>query len=126
MSIDSPLDPPQHPDSGAPDDAFARLEKEMQAMKNAIGDLSNQISDAAGDISATAQDQVARGYKHARSNVDSIVSDASDRAGAVASIAQAQALSIGEALEDVIRERPLSTAAVALGLGFLIGVAWRR
>ena len=55
-----------------------------------------------------------------------MMSDASDRAGAVASVAQAQVASIGEALEDVIRERPLSAAAIALGLGFLVGVVWRR
>jgi ElaB/YqjD/DUF883 family membrane-anchored ribosome-binding protein len=29
-------------------------------------------------------------------------------------------------LEDVITQRPLATIGVALGLGFLIGVTWRR
>jgi hypothetical protein len=37
-----------------------------------------------------------------------------------------EASSIGDTLEDVIRERPLPMAAIALGLGFLVGVAWRR
>ena len=35
-----------------------------------------------------------------------------------------EASSIGDTLEDVIRERPLSMAAIALGLGFLVGVTW--
>jgi ElaB/YqjD/DUF883 family membrane-anchored ribosome-binding protein len=55
-----------------------------------------------------------------------MVADASDRMGAVASAAQLQASSIADTLEDVIRERPLSTVGLALGLGFLIGVTWRR
>jgi ElaB/YqjD/DUF883 family membrane-anchored ribosome-binding protein len=29
-------------------------------------------------------------------------------------------------LEEAIRERPVASIAVALGLGFLIGVTWRR
>jgi ElaB/YqjD/DUF883 family membrane-anchored ribosome-binding protein len=110
----------------ANDDAFIRLEKEMAAMKNAIGGLSTQIADAASDIGAVAQEQAKRGLKHARTNVDSIAADASNRVGAVANVVQSQAVSLGETLENVILERPLSTVALALGLGFLIGVAWRR
>lgn len=118
--------PPDTPPGGENDDAFTRLEKEMIAMKNAIGGLSDQIADAASDIGAVAQDQAKRGLRHARANVDFMVADASDRMGAVASAAQLQASSIADTLEDVIRERPLSTVGLALGLGFLIGVTWRR
>lgn len=119
----APADPPS---DVANDDAFTRLEKEMIAMKNAIGGLSDQIADAASDIGAVAQDQARRGLKHARSHVDSIVNDASGRVGEIAKTARMEASSIGETLEDVIRERPLSMTAIALGLGFLVGVTWRR
>ncbi|HLX98899.1 MAG TPA: DUF883 domain-containing protein [Roseiarcus sp.] len=108
------------------ENAFARPEKEMAAMKNAIGDLSDQITDAASDIGAAAQEQARRGLKHARANVGAIASDASDRLGAVADTVQSQASSLGGSFEDVVRERPLSTVALALGLGFLFGVIWRR
>jgi len=40
--------------------------------------------------------------------------------------AQDTASSIEETLEDAIAQRPLATVAVALGIGFLIGVTWRR
>ena len=40
--------------------------------------------------------------------------------------AQDAAYSIEESLEDVITQRPLATVGLALGLGFLIGAAWRR
>ncbi len=106
--------------------AFARLEKEMADMRSAIGGLSDQISDAASDIGAVAQEQARRGLKHARSNMGSMVSDASDRLGVVANTAQSQASSLGDTLEDAIQERPLATLALAIGLGFLAGVVWRR
>ena len=123
---------PRNSASGEPtpnvenEDPFTRLEKEMTAMRNAIGDLSEQVADAASDIGAVAQSQARRGLKNARSHVNAMMSDASDRAGVVANAAQMQASSIGDTLQDVIEERPLSTVALALGLGFLIGVTWRR
>ena len=127
MTTEFPPDAPADtPPDVANDDAFSRLEKEMAAMKNTIGELSHQIADAASDIGAVAQDQAKRGLKHARANVNSMVADASDRVGAVANAAQSQVASIEETLEEVIRERPLSTVALALGLGFLVGVTWRR
>ncbi len=95
-------------------------------MRDAIGGLSDQISDAASDIGAVAQEQARRSLKHARSNMGSMVNDASDRLGVVADRAQAQASSLGDTLEDAIQERPLATLALALGFGFLAGVSWRR
>jgi ElaB/YqjD/DUF883 family membrane-anchored ribosome-binding protein len=108
------------------DNAFARLEKEMADMRDAIGGLSDQISDAASDIGAAAQEQAKRGLKHARANMGPMMSDASDRLGVVANTAQSQAASLGDSLEDAIRERPLPALALALGLGFLVGLIWRR
>jgi ElaB/YqjD/DUF883 family membrane-anchored ribosome-binding protein len=108
------------------DNAFARLEKEMANMRDAIGGLSDQISDAASDIGAVAQEQGKQGLKHARANLKSMANDASDRLGVVADRAQSQAASLGDTLEDAIQERPLPTLALALGLGFLLGVIWRR
>ncbi len=112
-------------DKGDPG-AFARLEKEMADMRSAIGGLSDQISDAAGDIGTVAQEQARRGLKHARANMGSMVSDASDRLGVVANTAQSQASNLGDTLEDAIQERPLATLALAMGLGFLAGVVFRR
>jgi ElaB/YqjD/DUF883 family membrane-anchored ribosome-binding protein len=108
------------------DHAFARLEKEMANMRDAIGGLSDQISDAASDIGSVAQEQARRGLKHARANMGSMVNDASDRLGVVANRAQSQASSLGDSLEDAVQERPLATLALAIGLGFLAGVIWRR
>jgi ElaB/YqjD/DUF883 family membrane-anchored ribosome-binding protein len=108
------------------DNAFARLEKEMANMRDAIGGLSDQISDAASDIGSAAHEQARRGLKHARANMDSIANDVSDRLGDVANRAQSQASTLGDSLEDAIQERPLATLALAIGLGFLAGVVWRR
>jgi len=123
MTTDAPREATQ---GVAKDEADTRLGKDMTAMKNAMGSLSQQIADAATDFGAVARTQARRGLRNARANVDSIAADASDRVGAVADAAQSHAASIGDTLQEVIVERPLCTVALALGLGFLIGVTWRR
>ena len=103
-----------------------RLEKDVAAVKHDISALTDQITDAINSFAGTAQKQARRGYKQARANVDSAVDDMSERGGAMMDAAHDAATSIEETLEGVITQRPLATVGLAIGLGFLIGVTWRR
>ena len=103
-----------------------RLEKDVAAVKNDIAALTDQITDALNTFAGAAKKQARSGYKEARANVDSAVDDMSERGSAMMDAAQDAAYSIEETLEDVIAQRPLATVGLALGLGFLIGLTWRR
>ena len=105
---------------------YERLEKDVTSVKNDISALADQITDALNTIAGTASKQARRGYKNARANVDSVVDDLSERSSAMMGAAQDAAASVEETLENVITERPLATVGLALGLGFLIGMTWRR
>src|SRR5579872_365447 len=105
---------------------YERLEKDVTAVKNDIAALTDQITDALNTLAGTASKQARRGYKQARADVGSVVDDLSERGSTVIGAAQDAATSVEETLEDVIAERPLATVGLALGLGFLIGVTWRR
>ena len=105
---------------------YERLEKDVTAVKNDISALTDQITDALNSFAGTAQKQARRGYKQARANVDQAVDDMSERGAAAMDAAQDAAYSFEESLEDVITQRPLATVGLALGIGFLIGVTWRR
>ena len=105
---------------------YERLEKDVAAVKNDISALTDQITDALNAFAGTARKRASRGYRQARANVDSAMEDASERGSAAIDAAQDAAYSIEETLEDVIAQRPLATVGLALGLGFLIGVTWRR
>jgi ElaB/YqjD/DUF883 family membrane-anchored ribosome-binding protein len=105
---------------------YERLEKDVDSVKNDISALADQITDALNTLAGTASKQARRGYKNARANVDSVVDELSDRSSAMMGAAQDAAASVEETLENVITERPLATVGLALGLGFLIGVTWRR
>jgi ElaB/YqjD/DUF883 family membrane-anchored ribosome-binding protein len=105
---------------------YERLEKDVAAVKNDISALTDQITEALNTLAGAARKQARHGYKKARANVDSVVDDISERGSAAMGAAQDAAVSVEETLEDVIAERPLATVGLALGLGFLIGVTWRR
>jgi ElaB/YqjD/DUF883 family membrane-anchored ribosome-binding protein len=105
---------------------YERLEKDVDNVKNDISALADQITEALNTLAGTASKQARRGYKNARANVDSVVDDLSDRSSAMMDAAHDAAASVEETLENVITERPLATVGLALGLGFLIGVTWRR
>ena len=106
--------------------AYERLEKDVTAVKNDIAALAGQMTDAINSFAGTAKKQAKHGYKQARAQVDSAVDDVTERGGAIVDAAQDAAYSIEETLEDAIAERPLASVGLALGLGFLIGVTWRR
>ena len=105
---------------------YERLEKDVANVKNDISALADQITDALNNFAGAAGKQARRGYKNARDNVDSAVDDLSERGGAMMGAAQDAASSVEETLENIIAERPLATVGLALGLGFLIGMTWRR
>jgi ElaB/YqjD/DUF883 family membrane-anchored ribosome-binding protein len=107
-------------------DTYKRLEKDLTAVKNDIAALTDQITDALNAFTGEAGKQARRGIKQARSRADSVMSDVSERGNAAYDAAWDQASSLEESMEDVISQRPLAAVGLALGLGILIGAAWRR
>nr|WP_246801344.1 DUF883 family protein [Bradyrhizobium genosp. L] len=101
---------------------YERLEKDVTAVKNDIAALTEQITDALNSFANNAGKQARRHYKEARANAESALDDMSERGSAMMDAAS----SLEESLEEVITQRPLATVGLALGLGFLIGVTWRR
>lgn len=95
-------------------------------MKNDISALTEQITDALNAFAGSAGKQARRSYRDARANVDATVDDMSERGSAMMDSAYDAASSLEESLEDAIAQRPLATVGIALGIGFLIGAAWRR
>lgn len=103
-----------------------RLKKDIDAVKNDISALADQISDVIEAFKGDARKQAKRTYKQARSNVDSMMSDVSKHGSEALDAAQDYASTLEESLEDAITQRPLAAVGLAVGLGFLIGVTWRR
>ena len=105
---------------------YERLQKDVEAVKNDISELTEQFSDALNAFTKSMQKQAHHGYKRARSDVNTFVDDATTKGSAALEAAQDAAASIEETIEDAIVQRPLASIGLAVGLGFLIGVTWRR
>jgi ElaB/YqjD/DUF883 family membrane-anchored ribosome-binding protein len=110
----------------AGDASYERLQKDVDAVKDDISKLAEQLSDALDTFTTAARKQTHRGYKQARSNLDSIVADAADKGNSALAAAQDAAVTLEDTVEDAIVQRPLAAMGLAVGLGFLIGVTWRR
>ena len=80
-----------------------RLEKDVQAVKNDIAALTEQITDALNTFANSAGRQARRGYKQARQNVDSTIDDMSERGSAMMDAARDAYGSLEETLEDAVR-----------------------
>ncbi len=105
---------------------YERLQKDVDAVKNDISALTDQITEALTTFTGATQKQARRGYKQARANVDSTMADLGKRGSEALDAAQDAAASLEDTLEDAIQQRPIAAIGLALGLGFLIGVTWRR
>ncbi|MDB5626811.1 MAG: hypothetical protein JWR73_2613 [Tardiphaga sp.] len=102
-------------------------------MKNDISALTEQLTEVLNNYAEKASKQARQGFKQARSRADSLSSDWSgaasewqDRGLAAYEDARDAAHSLEESLEDSIQERPLAAVAIAAGIGFLIGAAWKK
>jgi ElaB/YqjD/DUF883 family membrane-anchored ribosome-binding protein len=106
--------------------ARIRLQEDVTAVKNDIAALTEQITDVLNSFSGAARRQAQHGYQRARAGAEDTLDDMSERGSAMMDAAQDAAASLEETLEDAITQRPLAAMGLALGVGFLVGVAWRR
>jgi ElaB/YqjD/DUF883 family membrane-anchored ribosome-binding protein len=105
---------------------YQRLEKDVTAVKSDIAALTDQITDALNAFAGATKKQARQSYRQARASVDSALDDATERGSDMLDAAQSAAVTIEETLEDAIMQRPIAAVGLALGVGFLIGVTWRR
>src|ERR1700752_374989 len=103
-----------------------RLEKDVSSVKGDISALTRQISDVMNSLAGTARKEARKTYKQARASAEDAIGDLSERGSAMMDAAQDAAATIEETVEDAIVQRPIAAMGLAIGLGFLIGVTWRR
>ena len=112
--------------------------------KGAARDAGNAAAAASGDIQAdlaALRDDVARvaqqladilaerggaTWRKAKSNVEGVITEAQDKGMDAVDAVREVGDNMADALDRSLKERPYTTLALALGLGFLFGATWRR
>lgn len=99
------------------------LRKDLQSLKDDVARLAGQLSTALASSGEDAFGGVRDRFRRVRDNVGDAVYEAGERSrDAVTDFAD----TVGSTIEDNVKARPLSTLALAIGLGFLFGALWRR
>lgn len=99
------------------------IQRDVQALRDDLAKLAGQVTEL---LSAGGGEAFAGLKKRARrmqEELDETVSDMGERGReAISDVTD----HLSEALQESIEEHPMTTLALAVGLGFLFGTAWRR
>jgi ElaB/YqjD/DUF883 family membrane-anchored ribosome-binding protein len=106
--------------------ASVDLSDDLQKLRRDIGRLAEQVSDSVQEAGDDALTEAKAQIRRIKDSVDGIISSAGEK-GADASRAVREVTdNVGSAVEESLHARPFATLAVAIGIGFIFGIAWRR
>lgn len=104
----------------------ADVEKQLETLRDDISELTQQVADLVSQAKDNTMAQVKSQVHSAKAQVDSALSGAQESGREAVDAFRDVADTFGDALEDSLKRRPYATLAVAAGIGFLFGAAWRR
>jgi ElaB/YqjD/DUF883 family membrane-anchored ribosome-binding protein len=99
--------------------ASGDLQKDLQMLREDFSRLAQQMADIVANRGTAA-------WQRARSGVDDVMSDAQDKSREAVDAIREVSEKFVETVDESIKNRPYTTLAMALGLGFLFGATWRR
>ena len=99
------------------------IQRDVQALRDDLAKLAGQVSEllsaSGGEALAGIKERISRMHDE----LDETMSDVGERGReALSEVGE----HLSDALQDSIEQHPLTTIALAVGLGFLFGTAWRR
>ena len=99
------------------------IQGDLKQLRNDVGKLAEQFASLLSAGGDEALGQVKDRVRQMRDNLGDAVTDASERGReAFGEVSE----NLGQAIESSLREHPITTVALAVGLGFLFGTTWRR
>jgi len=99
--------------------ASGDLQEDLQMLRDDFSRLAQQVADIVANRGSAA-------WQRAKSGVDGVMSDAQDKSQEAADAMREMSDKFVEAVDESIKNRPYTTLAIAVGLGFLFGSTWRR
>jgi len=117
----------------AAQDAREAIKESRKAASAASGDIQADLQALRDDVARLAQ-QIAdifaakggKAWGRARSGVDEAVADVEERGRDAIDAVREVGDNMAEAIDESLKNRPYTTLALAVGIGFLFGATWRR
>ena len=104
----------------------ADVEHQLETIRDDITKLTQQMSDLVDQTKDDAMAQVKSQVRRAQAAAGSAMEDAQATGREAVDAFRDVADTFGDAVEDSLKRRPYATLAVAAGIGFLFGAAWKR
>jgi len=123
MATASPSPTRTGPNGGA---TPADVEHQLETIRNDISKLTQQMNDLVDHTKDTAMAQVKTQVRRAQEAANTAISDAQATGKEAVDAFREVADTFGDAIDDSLKRRPYATLAVAAGIGFLFGAAWKR
>jgi ElaB/YqjD/DUF883 family membrane-anchored ribosome-binding protein len=99
--------------------ASRNMESDLQALRDDFARLAEQVS----DILANKGDAA---WQSAKASVDDVIAEAGDKGREAVDAMREVTDHFVEAVDESLKERPYTTLAIAAGVGFVLGMIWRR
>jgi ElaB/YqjD/DUF883 family membrane-anchored ribosome-binding protein len=99
------------------------VQRDLQAISDDVARLAQQVTTGLSSASSDAVAEVKVQLNRIRDGLQDVIAEAGGKG--MDTVKQTTDTVLG-ALEDSVRQRPIATLGIALGLGFLFGATWRR
>jgi ElaB/YqjD/DUF883 family membrane-anchored ribosome-binding protein len=101
-------------------------QSELSSLRDELGALVDHVGRLVAEKGEESMGDMSRHMRHFRRAVDTAASQGEAFGRAALADARGNLREIGDKLEDSVRERPIAMLALAVGLGIVLGTAWRR
>ena len=95
------------------------IKKDLQSLRDDVSHLAEQISGELSEGGSDALSQAKDRIDYIRQSINEALLERSREAGGAVN-------ELADTVEETLRNRPMTTLAVVLGLGFIFGASWRR
>jgi ElaB/YqjD/DUF883 family membrane-anchored ribosome-binding protein len=104
-------------------DATQDVQHDLRALREDLSTLAQEVTNLMGSTGNQTLDDVKDRIRGIRSALDEVISEAGVRGR---DTLRGVSENLIPTIEESIKERPLMTLALALGLGFFLGATWRK
>jgi ElaB/YqjD/DUF883 family membrane-anchored ribosome-binding protein len=93
---------------------------------DAVGGVRDDIARLTGQVGSSLSEEARAQIGRIKETVDTIISNASEKGREATQAVRDMTSDLSDTAEESLRAHPFTALAVAVGLGFVLGAAWRR
>lgn len=107
-------------------DSVENIQDDLKNLRDDVTQLSQQLETLLRDTGGDVADDVKKRLVRAKATVDEMLETAGVKGLEAARAANDMKDNLVEGVEETVREHPMMTLAIAVGVGFIVSSALRR